>query len=253
MFLFLALAAIFVGGSIGIHLAQAQQAKDIEKAEFKQDQIDLLVGTEDDPTTEEDESSPGQYREEAAQATEQTTEQYQNALDALNAQEQDARLGTYNQQRGMELQASQMHEEILVESEMALGTKEAKLGTSGVRKQGSAENIIEEAEETGSRATDQLEKNVEESMVGFDWQRGMIESGAERDRTTLGLQKEHNIESIDMQLEHALESGGLQQDWMSKQLDYLNSNEAKWAYGLQGASQGIGAGLNLAKGIASFF
>lgn len=246
--------AAMVLGVIGVVKLQKQRNADIEIAEQKQKENALLYGPEDDPDTPEDESEEkGQYEEEADLAKEQTTEQYQNALDALEAQEQEARLGTFNQQRGMELQASQMHEEILVESEMALGTKEAKLGTSGVRKEGSAENLIEEAEETGSRATDQLEKNVEESVMGFDWQRGRIESGAERDRTTLGLQKEHNIENIDMSLEHALERGGLQQDWMSKQIDYLNSNEARWAYGLEGASQGIGAGLNLAKGIASFF
>jgi len=195
----------------------------------------------------------GQVGEKAELARTQATESHEQALAHLEAELGEARSLTYEQQRGTQLEAAGAHEQILVENELAMGQTEAQLGTSGVRRSGSVEEILQSGDLGGERRVEQLEQSLEEREKSFDTARGRLDAAAGRERESLSLAFSQTMDSISQAESHALETGTHELDWMKSQLAYLDSFQFQASNILSGVFSGAQTSLNLAKDVASFF
>ena len=212
-----------LGGILGATAQGAEDAATRKEIEHDRGILDLEM------TALEDDVGDVTRRQDLA---EQTLE-FNRAQDT-EAVQMEARQGTqatYLEQRGSEQAALARGMDILTSKEQTTGAVSAKLGTSGVRKSGSASALLENVEAEFDRELQRSQKDLAEQLTGYQATRDQIaeklaqtqeriEGGFELAMEDVGEQYGGYMEQLNLEIE----KGKREQTWMDDQMAELNKS-----------------------------
>lgn len=235
-----------IAGAIEGDAARKQDKKEKRKEKKKQDldrdqttkTVELEVG---DVEFNED---TGEY-EVVDPTTGQLWKDKKLAKKGVEQERAAAITQTFIEQKSEEVAAGRAIHAGKANRELSVGATEATLSSSGVRRQGSGANILEQLGTEYNVALDQVEEDLTRRQGVFDIARGRIDESADFQLESIKSQYDSAVEEVLLSGSHATQDINFEAGWTKKDLDWLNSSAAFWAYEGAGILTGFASGLQL--------